>query len=155
MTPHTHPIHPHALSGLIAAALMALSLNAAAQQPAAGQLAPVTISAQANRDPVEKSYRKMVRGMDLFERQRSLSPQGVLRFKLLPRKRDTNLNNIDLVVLSERVELPVPIAADQTFTLPRHRFGTLPCPCPGRRRSSFPAKAPARTWRPPSDRPRC
>lgn len=120
MTRHATPIPPHALRGLIAAALMALSLNATAQQPAAGQLAPVTISAQANRDPVEKSYRKMVRGMDLFERQRSLSPQGVLRFKLLPRKRDTNLNHIDLVVLSERVELPVPIAPDQTFTLPRH-----------------------------------
>ena len=120
MTRHAHPIPPQTLQRVIAAALMALSLNATAQQATAGQLAPVTISAQANRDPVEKSYRKMVRGMDLFERQRSLSPQGVLRFKLLPRKRDTNLNNIDLVVLSERVELPVPIAADQTFTLPRH-----------------------------------
>ena len=114
------PIRPNILRGLMTTVLVALSLNAAAQQPAAGQLAPVTISAQANRDPVEKSYRKMVRGMDLFERQRSLSPQGVLRFKLLPRKRDTSLNNLDLLVLSERVELPVPIAPDQTFTLPRH-----------------------------------
>ena len=102
------------------AALAMLSPNAAAQQNAAGQLAPVTISAQANRDPVEKSYRKMVRGMDLFERQRSLSPEGVLRFKLLPRKRDVSLDKLDLLVLSDRVELPVPIAADQTFTLPRN-----------------------------------
>ena len=116
----TRPVRPNILRGLMIAALAALSLNAAAQQPATGQLAPVTISAQANRDPVEKSYRKMVRGMDLFERQRSMSPIGVLRFKLLPRKRDTNLNNLDLLVLSERVELPVPIAPDQTFTLPRH-----------------------------------
>ena len=116
----TRPVRPNILRGLMIAALAVLSLNAAAQQPATGQLAPVTISAQANRDPVEKSYRKMVRGMDLFERQRSMSPIGVLRFKLLPRKRDTNLNNLDLLVLSERVELPVPIAPDQTFTLPRH-----------------------------------
>jgi hypothetical protein len=108
------------LRGLMAAALVALGLHAAAQQPTSGQLAPVTIAAQANRNPVEKSYRKMVRGMDLFERQHSLSPQGVLRFKLLPRKRDTNLNQIDLVVLSQQVELPVLIAPDQTFTLPRH-----------------------------------
>ena len=120
MMRHAHPLHPQALRGLIALALVALSLNATAQQPAAGQLAPVTISATANRDPVEKSYRKMVRGMDLFERQRSLSPQGVLRFKLLPRKRDSSLDNLDLLVLSDRVELPVPIAPDQTFTLPRH-----------------------------------
>ena len=120
MMRHAHPLHPQALRGLIALALVALSLNATAQQPAAGQLAPVTISAMANRDPVEKSYRKMVRGMDLFERQRALSPQGVLRFKLLPRKRNTDLNRIDLLVLSERVELPIPIDPDQTFTLPRH-----------------------------------
>ena len=105
---------------LLLAALAMLSPNAAAQQNAAGQLAPVTVSAQANRDPVEKSYRKMVRGMDLFERQRSLSPEGVLRFKLLPRKRDVSLDKLDLLVLSDRVELPVPIAADQTFTLPRN-----------------------------------
>lgn len=119
----THPIQPAshpALRGLIAAALVTFGLSATAQQPPVKQLAPVTISAQANRDPVEKSYRKMVRGMDLFERQRSLSPQGVLRFKLLPRKPDTSLANLDLLVLSERVELPVPIAADQTFTLPRN-----------------------------------
>ena len=113
-------IHRQALRGLAATAMAGLSLSAAAQQPSAGQLAPVTIAAQANRDPVEKSYRKMVRGMDLFERQRALSPEGVLRFKLLPRKRDTNLNNIDLLVLSDRMELPVPIAPDQTFTLPRN-----------------------------------
>ena len=119
-TCHLQPIRPQALRDLMTAAVVALSLSAAAQQPTAGQLAPVTISAQANRDPVEKSYRKMVRGMDLFERQRNLSPQGVLRFKLLTRKRDTSLNNLDLLVLSERVELPVPIAPDQTFTLPRH-----------------------------------
>ena len=105
---------------LLLAALAMLSPNAAAQQNAAGQLAPITVSAQANRDPVEKSYRKMVRGMDLFERQRSLSPEGVLRFKLLPRKRDVSLDKLDLLVLSDRVELPVPIAADQTFTLPRN-----------------------------------
>lgn len=118
--PNRPSLRPHVLHLLVAVSLVVLGWNAAAQQPTAGQLAPVTISAQANRDPVEKSYRKMVRGMDLFERQRTLSPQGVLRFKLLPRKRDTDLNHIDLLVLSERVELPVPIAPDQTFTLPRH-----------------------------------
>ena len=110
------------MCGLLAAAVAVFGQNATAQQPSpAGQLAPVTISAQANRNPVEKSYRKMLRGMDLFERQRSLSPEGVLRFKLLPRKRDSNLNNIDLMVLSQQVELPVQVAADQTFTLPRNR----------------------------------
>jgi hypothetical protein len=105
---------------LIGAAMACVGSSALAQQPASGQLAPVTVSAQANRDPVEKSYRKMIVGMDLFERQRSMSPQGVLRFKLLPRKREVSLTNIDLVVLSPQVELPISIAADQTFVLPRN-----------------------------------
>lgn len=106
--------------GLLAGWLSGTCMTSAAQQTASAQLAPLTVSASANRDPVEKSYRKMVRGMDLFEQQRSMSPEGVLRFKLLPRKRDVQLTNIDLLVLSDRVELPVPIAPDQTFTLPRN-----------------------------------
>ena len=52
-------------------------VTAAQAQPksSAGELPPVTVSAKANRDPVQKSYRKMLRGMDLFEKQHALSPQ--------------------------------------------------------------------------------
>ncbi|RYY70386.1 MAG: hypothetical protein EOO24_49800, partial [Comamonadaceae bacterium] len=48
-------------------------------------LAPVTISSKAAADPVEKSYRRMLRGMDLYERERALAPRAPLRFKVLPR----------------------------------------------------------------------
>ncbi|MDB5929045.1 MAG: hypothetical protein JWR60_752 [Polaromonas sp.] len=107
-----------------AACLLALSAvdgRAAVQDKSAPTLAPVTVAAKANRDPVEKSYRKMVKGMDLFEQQRSaLAPQAALRFKLLPRRPDTDLNNIELAVVGSRVEFEVPIAPDHTFTLPRN-----------------------------------
>ena len=86
---------------------------------AAPALATVTISAKANRDPVEKSYRKMVRGMELFEKERALAPNAPLRFKLLPRRPDTDMNNIVLEVLGDTVDFPVPIAPDHTFTLAR------------------------------------
>ena len=91
-------------------------------QPNAGprDLPPVTISAKANRDPVEKSYRKMLRGMDLFEQQHALSPNGSLRFKLLPRKRETDMNTVQIDVIGSTVDFAVPVAVDHTFTLARN-----------------------------------
>jgi len=80
----------------------------------------VTISgSKATADPVEKSYRRMVRGMDLFERRRALSPQGELRFKLLPRKPGVSLDRLELLVLGKTVETPIPVAPDRTFVLQR------------------------------------
>lgn len=93
---------------------------AQAQEAPRGALPPVTVSAQANRDPVEKSYRKIIQGMDLFEARHSLAPGAPLRFKLLPRRRSTDMNHIELLVLGENVEIPVPVAPDHTFTLERN-----------------------------------
>ena len=96
-------------------------LNAAAQGTTGGDLPAVTISAKANPDPVEKSYRKMIQGMDLFDKERSLvAPGAALRFKLLPRRPDTDLNRIEMEVIGTTVEFAVPIAPDQTFTLARN-----------------------------------
>jgi hypothetical protein len=77
------------------------------------------VEARALRDPVEKSYRKIVRGMELFEQRHSLAPNASLRFKLLPRRRDTDMRNIELTVVSDNVTIPVPVAADNTFALER------------------------------------
>lgn len=75
----------------------------------------------ATRDPVDKSYRKMLRGMALFEEKRSMAPDASLRFKLLPRQRDTNMNGIELNIVGDTVTIPVPVAADRTFTLERDK----------------------------------
>lgn len=94
--------------------------QASAQEKPASALPPVTVAAKANRDPVEKSYRKMIRGMDLFEKERGMTPGAPLRFKLLPRKRETDMNNVTLEVLgSNRAAFDVPVAPDRTFVLPR------------------------------------
>ena len=103
-----------ALQGIDAAAQSRPNVNTQATLPA------VTISAKSNKDPVEKSYRKMIRGMDLFEKDRALSPQGELRFKLLPRRHDTSLSNINLEVIGTNEAFAVPIDGDQTFRLPRN-----------------------------------
>ena len=92
-------------------------------QPTTGarDLAPVTVSAKANRDPVEKSYRKMLQGMDLFEQQHALSPNGSLRFKLLPRRPETDMNLVQIDVFGTTVDFAVAVAPDHTFTLARNR----------------------------------
>lgn len=103
--------------------LPALALGTAAAQaprpPAATapSLPPVEISALG--DPVEKSYRRIVDGMDLFERRRAQAPQAILRFRLLPRRADTDMEDIELAIVGDSVRIPVPVAADRSFTLPR------------------------------------
>ena len=115
----------HALSLNIAkqialtVACAAVGVHVAAQDAGVKALPPVTVTAKANPDPVEKSYRKMIRGMDLFEKQHGISPNAALRFKLLPRRRQTDMNNIELEVLGSNAAVPVAVAPDHTFTLPR------------------------------------
>src|SRR6185503_19191160 len=73
------------------------------------------------RDPVDKSYRKMVKGMDLFEEMRGHAPNATLRFKLLPRRPDTKMDGITLAIDAESVSIPVLVSKDNTFTLERHQ----------------------------------
>ena len=72
------------------------------------------------RDPVDKSYRRMLAGMARFERDRALAPTATLRFRLLPRRPNTRMDDITLRVAGESLSLPVPIASDLSFTLPRN-----------------------------------
>lgn len=137
------PRHPFLASSCARALLgLALVLPCAALLAQTATLPPVTISEKANRDPVEKSYRQMLRGMERFERLHALAPQAQLRFRLLPRHRDTDMGNIRVDIVGETVELRVPVAPDNTFVLPRDRqaFDEDARVVPNRRRQSM-------TWR--------
>jgi hypothetical protein len=92
--------------------LLVLALPAAAQDGRA-------VNISALRNPVDKSYRKMVRGMALFEQLHARAPAAALRYRLWPRKYDTDLRSVALSVVGDSFETPVPIAADRTFTLDR------------------------------------
>ena len=110
-------------AGLLAAFCLTSTAQAATPQPAldAPTLSSVTVSSKANPDPVEKSYRKMVRGMDLFDSEQArLSPEGVLRFKLLPRRMDTDMKSIAIEIAGDSIAFDVKVAADDSFTLPRN-----------------------------------
>lgn len=91
----------------------------AAAQSVADAAAPARVTVATTRDPVDKSYRKMIAGMDRFERLHALAPQATLRFQLLPRLPTTELDGITLRVAGDTVSLPVAVAPDHTFTVPR------------------------------------
>jgi hypothetical protein len=78
-------------------------------------LAQDAVVVTAVRDPVTKSYRKMVDGMELFEQRRHLAPAAELRFKLLPRKYGTKMTGVELEV----GDTTLPVAPDGTFALVR------------------------------------
>jgi hypothetical protein len=128
-------------SGLVCAA----DRQEKAGPAAAPALAPVQVTAL--RDPVEKSYRKIVRGMDLFEQRRSLAPNASLRFKLLPRSRDTMMERIALSIVGEKVDIPVAVAPDNTFALERSQraLDDDAAVIPNRRASSLTWRADVRT----------
>jgi len=84
------------------------------------QDATPSVTIRATRDPVDKSYRKMVAAMDLFEQRHALAPQATLRFQLLPRLPSTALDGVSLRVAGDTISLPVALADDHTFTLPRN-----------------------------------
>jgi len=104
---------------------MVISVSAAAyaQRSAGGakDAGVQTITVTGFGEPVDKSYRKMISGMDLFEKNRAMAPAASLRFKLLPRRKDTTMKLIDLEVVGETFAIPVPLAPDNTFTLERIR----------------------------------
>jgi hypothetical protein len=94
------------------AALLALAIAL----PAPAQDA-VTVSAL--RDPVDKSYRRMVKGIEMFEALHAMAPAASLRYRLVPRRPDTDLRGIAVSVVGDSFERPVRVAADRTFTLER------------------------------------
>jgi hypothetical protein len=97
----------------ILAAQFALAALAASQDNDA-------VVVTALRDPVDKPYRRMMAGVERFEKRRHLAPAASLRFKLLPRNRQTNMQNVELDISGRSFSTPVAVSPDHTFTLPRH-----------------------------------
>lgn len=75
--------------------------------------------AGAARDRDEKSYRDMLAGMDVFEKNRGLAPGASLRFKVLQRQAGVSMEGLALQIAGDHTSIPVPLDADQTFVLPR------------------------------------
>jgi hypothetical protein len=105
-------------------ALLASCNSAYAQgKPSSGTRDSDAVTVTALRNPVDKSYRRIVAGMELFEKRHHLAPAASLRFKLLPRNRDTNMEDIGLQIVGNSFATPVTVAPDHTFVLERRQIG--------------------------------
>lgn len=71
------------------------------------------------RDPELKAYRTMVKGLDAFDQERARAPQAGLRFLLRPATPGESLEGLTLTISGDTVSLPVELAADGGFVLPR------------------------------------
>jgi hypothetical protein len=87
---------------------------------AAGEGPIQTVNVTYTRDPVDKSYRKMIRGMERFERAHALAPHAALRFRLLPRSPSVTMRGVSLRVMGDHITIPVQVAPDNSFVLPRN-----------------------------------
>jgi hypothetical protein len=106
---------------LFLSAGMAATAAAQTPPPPPPSSAPVaTVTVPYTRDPVDKSYRKMIRGMERFEREHALAPQASLRFRVLPRSNTVKMTGITLRVVGDNISIPVPVADDNSFVLPRN-----------------------------------
>ena len=110
-------LHSRTLAQVVRIALVATCTALGAQERPTPAPQQITITGTL-RQPVEKSYRKMVQGMDYFEKARAVNaPTASLRFKLLPRKPATDMEHIDLEVIGATFSYAVPVAPDHTFVL--------------------------------------
>jgi len=81
----------------------------------------MSIEITALKNPVNKSYRKMVKGMDVFERDHALAPEGSLKYRLLQRKPGGEIEHAPVQILGRSFSQRLAVAPDHTFTLPRER----------------------------------
>jgi hypothetical protein len=106
---------------LCAFALLVLCSTSLAENRAGGRLPEDAVVVTAVRNPVMKSYRKMLEGAALFEERKHLAPAASLRFKLLPRKPGMPMEDVELEVAANSVAIPLKVAPDHTFALERNR----------------------------------
>lgn len=71
------------------------------------------------KDPEWKPYRQMLKGLDAFDAGRALAPQAALRFSL--QGDEALLAGVTLRIVGDSASIPVALAPDHTFVLPRSR----------------------------------
>lgn len=102
---------------LAAGLLLALSLPPAMADDAK------TIEINGTRNPELKRYRVMLAGLDAFDEYHSLAPKApALNFRLRVRsgaQEGATLDNLTLRIAGDQASVPVPLAGDGLFSLPR------------------------------------
>lgn len=103
--------------------VLLLSVSGAVVASPDTEVTPTEVAQQVTvagtRDPDWKPYRKMLAGMDAFDRYHSLAPNAELKFILRPQQPNPTSADLKLRIVGDSVDIDIPIAADHTFSLPR------------------------------------
>lgn len=83
------------------------------------EVAPSSVQISATRDPELKSYRQLLKGLNAYDAHLARAPDSVFRFLLIPQKPDVSLHDVGLRIVSDDSSIPIPVANDGGFTLPR------------------------------------
>ncbi len=78
-----------------------------------------TVAVAGTKDPDWKPYRKMLDGLDAFDKYRELAPTAPLKFVLRPQKEHLSIVDLKLRIVGDNSNIEVPIADDSTFSIPR------------------------------------
>jgi len=109
------------ISPILTRNFVALAIITAALPSWSAAVDPVqTVHVPYVRNPVDKSYRKMIKGMERFAAERALAPAATLRFRLLPRLPNTSLDGVALRIAGDTISLPLPIGPATSFVVPRN-----------------------------------
>lgn len=79
------------------------------------------IEVQGTRDPALRPYRTMLRGLDAYADHQRLAPDAPLRFLLVPATSQARIDGVTLHLSADNLSIPVPLAADGSFTLSRDK----------------------------------
>lgn len=103
-----------------AGAMAAGMLSSAAVMAADGapQMQVVQVSGMRNID--ERSYPKIIKGMDLFEKLHgAMAPNAALQFELQPVRAKVSMKGLTLRIAGKEGDVPLALGANMTFTVPR------------------------------------
>lgn len=92
-----------------------------AQNPAAAQAqsAVPVVEVAGLRDVDEKSYRRIFKGMQVFEENHQLAPAASLRFRLYLRSRNASFAGLRVKLSGDKTDIPITLDDDHGFSLPR------------------------------------
>jgi len=112
---------PRQMTWLMALFPVSLAYAAPATPPAPPPEAPMpVVQVDGLADPDEQPYRRMLKGMDAFERYHALAPDAQLRFRLYPRRPGVKVAGTRLAIQGDKLLLPLVLDGDLAFTLPRN-----------------------------------
>lgn len=117
-------MHPRKSAGLLLVCFFCLPAQASvdAQETEAksdpGIDSVAVVNVKAIRDPAWKPYAAMLKGVRRFEEKHDLAPSAELRFVLIPRRSDIDMNELHLRLQSDEASLAIPLQEGNIFTLP-------------------------------------